>query len=46
MGAFTSQIVLSESKACAKHTDPNMANWVTVHAVATECKHLYIFHTT
>lgn len=36
MGAYTSQIVVPESKACTKFTDPKSANWISVHAVATE----------
>lgn len=36
MGAFTSQIIVPETKACTKHTDPKKPNWITIHAVATE----------
>nr|XP_022313103.1 uncharacterized protein LOC111118094 isoform X3 [Crassostrea virginica] len=36
MGAFTSQIIVPEAKACTKHTDPKKPNWITIHAVATE----------
>lgn len=38
MGAFTSQIIVPETKACTKHTDPKKPNWITIHAVAAECK--------
>lgn len=36
MGAFTSQILVPEAKACTRHTDPKKPNWITIHAVASE----------
>ncbi|XP_048758064.1 uncharacterized protein LOC125668249 [Ostrea edulis] len=36
MGAFNSQILVAETKACTRHTDPKKANWITIHAVASE----------
>ncbi|KAJ8319433.1 hypothetical protein KUTeg_004524 [Tegillarca granosa] len=46
MGNYTSEFIVPEREAVSKHTHPSQPNWITLHAVATECKyniHVYKF---
>ncbi|KAL5018869.1 hypothetical protein ScPMuIL_004591 [Solemya velum] len=36
MGQFASSFIMSESKAVSRYTQPDQANWITSHAIASE----------
>jgi len=40
MGSYSSAFMVQENDAISKHTHPSQPNWITIHAVASECKYV------
>ena len=38
MGQYASVFIVPAGKAINKVTNPNKPNWITAHAIASECK--------